>query len=288
MASAEQSRVLLVTVAMLAAAVTAIAVAVAVTASPRTSHSTAPPEPPLPTDSPATPSASWSPEAGLPGLVIQLSADQQTSQTLDSSSVLTVSGHAGPRVSVRVVTGREAKVVISSDEVRGDAFAFPPRGGGRAAITITPNTGSDLTPATAAFSYGADLISDGDWEDGANIVQRGLFNDRGQYKLEIDNGHPSCSVQGTAGRVTARSSRQISAKVWYAVDCTRDGSTLKLTVQKRGTDENWFVTAIGDIGDVQPQTSTTPLTVGSKIREDGSLYSDQFYGKVDDVYLRIG
>src|SRR3954451_6618043 len=75
----------------------------------------------------------------------------------------------------------------------------------RAAVTVLSNEAGDpLSPGTRDFEFGAsfslDTKSEGTTQDnGDNLIQRGLYGDKAQYKIQVDKGHVSCRVKGSSG-----------------------------------------------------------------------------------------
>ena len=173
----------------------------------------------------------------------------------------------------------------------GSAAAFPARGQ-PAAVVVLRNAGATdrLAPGTGAFAFGADIRTDVEPDtDGDNIVQRGLWQDDGQYKLQLDYGTVSCTVAGTAGRVLVEVAEAIEPSVWYRVACERDGDTLRLTVERPDTGVVREATGSGPIGAVGMADASSPLSVGGKVGADGQVveHPDQFNGAVDNVFVRI-
>src|SRR5215211_2772628 len=109
---------------------------------------------------------------------------------------------AAERVSVRSleVSGGQAVQVHSGNGT--SALRFPAfsaeREAPRLVLVLNPIGASDLlNPGGQDFSFGADLrlndASSGKGDDnGDNVLQRGLFSDANQYKLQVDKRVPSC------------------------------------------------------------------------------------------------
>ena len=165
-------------------------------------------------------------------------------------------------------------------------------GASYAALRVTP-VGSDwLSPGTAAFRFGADLQLDASNEgsaldNGNNALQRGLWDDPMQYKLEVDDNRPNCVFRGTEGRVSVRSRVTLEAEKWYSVECGRSAGTVSISVVARGSSAAPAVsTNVGPLGTLKAPAGT-PLSVGAKLSRDGQILrgaSDQFNGRIDNVF----
>lgn len=172
----------------------------------------------------------------------------------------------------------------------------PASSDGVAAVKVDPPDPDTFSPGKRTFTFGADiaLSGGGDGDDaGANVVQRGLFSDSGQYKLQVDAGVPSCRVAGTEGDVLVKSGAALSPGSWHRVRCTRTDDAVTLTVQPWEVDE-WgdaeTFSRSGSIGAVE-LSSTTPLSVGAKLSAAGSLVPtrpDQYRGLIDSVVVEVG
>jgi hypothetical protein len=168
----------------------------------------------------------------------------------------------------------------------------------RAVLRVSNATGSDrLSPGTANFAFGAtarlDAASQGtSFDNGNNLVQRGLFDDVAQYKLDLDGRYPGCTVKGDLGTVSVRIREAVSPDDWYSLMCTRTDSTLTLSVEHHHSDDattRQVTSATGRIGAVTMISPAIPMSVGGKLNAAGTITSstDQFNGLVDDVFLRI-
>lgn len=150
-----------------------------------------------------------------------------------------------------------------------------------------------LAPGSRDFTFGAtfslDADSDGDTpDDGNNLLQRGSYDDPGQFKLQVDGQRPSCRILGDEGDTLVEADTRVIPGEWYTVSCTRTASEVALTLAhygRSGEEQTWRkvgVTGAIDLG-------ALPLSVGGKVRPDGSprTSADQFNGVIDDVFLRI-
>lgn len=169
-------------------------------------------------------------------------------------------------------------------------------GGSYAAVTIRPQATDWLSPGAADFGFGADITLDADSsgtavDNGDNVLQRGLFGDPAQYKLQVDKRRPSCVVRGTEGTVEAKSRVALEVGVWYRLGCRRAGTAVHLTVQRLSPAAEPApaveTTAEGPTGDVTMDLAT-PLSIGAKVSATGQLTTsstDQFNGSLDNVYF---
>ncbi|NCT92609.1 hypothetical protein GXB85_16870 [Cellulomonas sp. APG4] len=207
-----------------------------------------------------------------------------------------VTGTAGARGTVVQHRGGVA-VAVASRSGQGTAADFPPARRGSqapaAVIAVRPPAGSAaLAPGTRAFSFGADFRLDAGStgiDGGDNLVQRGLADDTGQYKLELDGQRAACVIKGNRGKVTVRSTLTVTRGAWYTAECRRSGDTVSLTVRRIGG-TSVTTTARGATGSVVTARADTPLSIGGKLTPAGKVAtwsSDQFNGLVDNAFLRI-
>lgn len=208
---------------------------------------------------------------------------------------------ATERVSVRSLEagGGEAVQVQSGNGTSG--LRFPPYSPGtqapRLVLVIKPVGATDLlNPQGNDLSFGADLrlndLSSGNGDDnGDNVLQRGLFSDANQYKLQVDKRVPSCTVKSSEGRLFVKFGQSLD-KGWFRVRCDYEAGSLTLSVSKILTDQ---VEELGNktksmsIGSLD-FSGNTPVTIGGKIGSNGELVlhqSDQFNGELDNVFVDI-
>jgi hypothetical protein len=245
-----------------------------------------------------------------------------------ASSPLTNAGAYGDDVEVSLVMAgtKTARTIQGPD---GTGIGLPPfsatAGSPQTVIRISnrdPAGGDRLDPATKDFVFGANFELDqaptsqepSDVDDGDNLMQRGLYGDRSQYKIELDTRSPTCTLHGRAGRTGYRGvldmhtapgfpAGGVGSGSWYQVRCARTGpSSAQLTVSQLDQDgsvtHTWTTSDIepampaGPILDLTPAEPGTPLSVGGKLDDDGDLVTgeslDQFNGQVDDAVLSIG
>ena len=111
------------------------------------------------------------------------------------------------------------------------AADYPSYGGAstapRAVAAMTNTSSTDvLTPLAAGFAFGADIKSDPvstgtAYDNGNNILQRGLFGDVAQYKIQIDHGYAMCRVKGDKGTIAVTSTQLMPTEAWFRVSCAR-------------------------------------------------------------------
>ncbi len=164
-----------------------------------------------------------------------------------------------------------------------------------AAVLLIWPDGDGLSPGKADFTFGAsfrlDAVSDGgEADNGDNVVQRGLYVDEAQFKLQIDHGVPSCRVAGPGGEVLVSLKTPVEREVWYAARCERRGVEVHLQVRDlEGGRPTENVVEKGPTGDLTFEPGV-PLAVGAKVLADGRIptsATDQFNGVVDDVHFEL-
>ena len=231
-----------------------------------------------------------------------------------AKGALVLDFESGPRAGqpVEAVTNAgtdDADVVVADSESArvesvagpdgGLAVRFPSYTGAEdapaAVLVVAGEETGPLSPGDRDFEFGATFVLDPESsgskvDDGDNLVQRGSFSDPGQFKIQLDEGVPSCRVAGDAGEVFVTAEQPVGPGVWYSVSCAREGSQVRLTVtpydDAQGEPESFR--ASGPTGTLT--FGTEPLSVGGKVDPTGKpvASADQFNGAVDDVFLRIG
>lgn len=204
-----------------------------------------------------------------------------------------INGQGSAAVTVSVLSLNKPATTFEPGNEDGIALRFPrytgQAAGSYGALRIEPEQW--LSPGTAAFTFGADIrldaVSGGsEIDNGDNVMQRGLFSDPAQYKIQVDKHHASCVVRGTEGSVTAKSKLELSAAKWYRLTCQRLDKTVTLTVAEVGSSEPpAVIEKIGEIGLVD-FTGSEPVAIGAKIGADGQIVrssTDQFNGAIDNI-----
>ncbi|WP_218642083.1 hypothetical protein [Microbacterium sp. RU33B] len=202
-----------------------------------------------------------------------------------------VSGSASVRA--QTVSAAGGKIVLQSRPGNGDAAVYPSVGSETGAVlAVTNATGTDvLAPGTRDFSFGADFRTvSGGKNDGDNLIQRGLADDSGQYKIELDSGSAVCVVKGSRKTATVRIGHVIAPNVWYRVNCSRTGSEIALTLTRIDSGAEWRSRTNSVVGSVATKSVGTPLTVGGKLTPKLAIAAwepDQFNGTIDNAFMRV-
>lgn len=226
---------------------------------------------------------------------------------LDMEGVTAPRGAVVPRVSnairrkmrISVATAADGRARVGDGpDGRGRSLRFPPFSQAEPApaaglLVRAPGSWDALAPGRRAFRFGArfklDATSAGsEADDGDNLVQRGLSGDEAQYKLQIDDGVPSCLVRGSDGEAFAKASREVARDTWYEASCRRTPEGVRLRVARvDGRGEPITARSGRDPGRVRPDREV-PLSVATKVSPDGEVTTsstDQFNGSVDDVFF---
>ena len=169
-----------------------------------------------------------------------------------------------------------------------------------AILRVSNATPTDaLDPGTSPLQFGAVVKlfpeSVGGWRDnGDNLLQRGLYDDPVQYKIDLDGRRPTCRVKGSEGVVEV-SGAPIRPDTWYQITCTRRGPQVSLLMRPLGGEpgaqaEPVVFWAVGRIGSVHFAEPGVPLSIGGKVGSDGSpeVASDQLNGLIGRVFVRFG
>jgi hypothetical protein len=200
-------------------------------------------------------------------------------------------------LAVRTVT-RNGGRVASTSGPSGGAVRLPAYQASNAPVAvlaITDTDGADdLAPGTARFTFGADFALDAKsqgsrTDNGNNLVQRGLYGHRMQFKLELDGNRPLCRIKGSGGAVSVKSSRTVAPGVWHRAVCKRSGSRVTLTVKRLSDGVKWATSRSRATGSLRPSSRSVPVSVGGKLNPNGSLArsADQFNGKVDNAFVNV-
>jgi hypothetical protein len=199
-------------------------------------------------------------------------------------------------VEIAVETSGDGRIEVVEGPGGGHAARFPAYTGEEfspeAVMVVTAKETGTLDPLDEEFRFGASFMLDSESsgtksDNGDNLVQRGTFQSPGQFKIQIDNGVPSCRVLGDDGEVFVKAGTTISPDVWYGVSCERAGSDVSISLTQYGEPgQTW--TSTGPTGHLT--LGTLPLAVGGKVSSEGVPVAsgDQFNGAVDDVFLQIG
>lgn len=182
------------------------------------------------------------------------------------------------------------------------ALQFPSydrgKNGPRLVLVLESGGGPDqFNPAGGEFSFGADLRLDaessekGSDDNGDNVLQRGLFSDQFQYKLQVDKRVPSCTVKSGATRMFVKLDQSFDDN-WFRVRCDYRSGTLTISASRILQDRFDDLGLKSVQGTIKPLqfSAKSPVTVGGKTTPEGELVfneSDQFNGDLDNVYVDI-
>ena len=202
------------------------------------------------------------------------------------------------RVQVSVVTESEGRLVGVPGPSATAGLRFPrySESDPELAVVAVVPIGRWMNPLRRDFRLGVDVRLDRESsgtkrDNGDNVLQRGLFTDPAQFKVQVDSHRPSCVVRGSAGRVIARSRQLLRPSIWYRITCERAGDTVTMRVRRLTGGPAGAATLSresGPIG-VLAFAHSTPLTIGAKIAPDGApaAATDQFNGSLASVVLDI-
>jgi hypothetical protein len=205
------------------------------------------------------------------------------------------------RVSVRSLESGGGQIIQVPSGNGTSALRFPSYSpevqSPRLVLVINPVGATDLlNPDAKDFSFGADLrlneVSSGEGGDnGDNVLQRGLFSDASQYKLQVDKRVPSCTVKSGKAQLFVKFDDGLD-EGWYRLRCDYAAGSLTLSVSQIHTDRveelgnKTKSASIGPIG----FSARTPATIGGKLGSNGELVlsqSDQFNGELDNVFVDV-
>lgn len=222
----------------------------------------------------------------------------------DPATVTTESLKAGESLEASVTKRGSGQLRTVTGPDGASRILFPSHAdadqGNLAAVRLTSKSGA-LDVEDRDFSIGADVrLSDeaesSEQDNGDNVVQRGLYGSTGQYKVQLDNGRPSCRISGQLGSVIVKSEVPVEPDTWYRLACRREGKTVTLFVAPvdSGQSENptqWeTVQVVGRTGRVKFVQDDRYLSIGAKINRQGTIVRnspDQFNGGIGRVFLAI-
>jgi hypothetical protein len=202
--------------------------------------------------------------------------------------------------------GRVSPQQVHVEGARRSAARFPAfdarAGAPASAVLLRSRSDPDeLDPGDRPFRFGAvvrvdkqsESASAGSTDNGNNVIQKGLYVDPSQYKLQVDHGHASCRVAGSGGSLSVRSRAKARPGVWYRLTCARSDGSLAITVSALkvgGTKRLDHRVVSGATGQVGTAGESPYLSVGAKVVRRGSIpttSTDQFNGLVRSVFVRI-
>ncbi len=155
------------------------------------------------------------------------------------------------------------------------------RVGGAVELTRAPSLGTVANtrydnPGNQNFAMGVVFTSQPIPSSGGysgNLMQKGLFGDPGQVKLQLvppAKGTVNCRIKGTSGARIITSSVNVDDGAWHTAVCWRSGSLVGVTVDGVVTSLAWNPGSV---------SNTKNLTLGNKTAKAGS--SDQHFGRTD-------
>lgn len=205
-------------------------------------------------------------------------------------------------IRTRVVTAAGGRIRRDRGPEGGYAIRFPAFSSQQPsplAVLLVQAEGEDfLAPGARDFTFGLDFMLDrqsagGEVDDGDNLVQRGLFADREQLKLQVDAGILSCRVRGSAGEALVKAEHAVPPERWHRVNCTRSGDQLRLSVQQLDSG-GWGPAEVVRVdrptGALLFEKTRAPLAVGGKVTATGAVVPsspDQFNGVIDNVRYEL-
>jgi hypothetical protein len=150
-----------------------------------------------------------------------------------------------------------------------------------------------LAPGAAPFSFGGDvrLTTAAAPDAGMNVFQQGLAGKgAGQWKLQLDYGHPSCrfSDGNTAVLVPQRlhdPAFKLAVGQWYTIRCARTAAdTFTITVTRRGSATPVAAaTRTARLGAISPKG--TPTIGGKNNGADRTdLQTDQYHDDLTNIW----
>lgn len=185
-----------------------------------------------------------------------------------------------------VLTANRGALARVPGEAGGSALRYPApcrsTGCPRAIVEVPHDPG--LNPGGRSFSFGAAvLLQPDETTRGSNVMQKGRFRTAGgQWKLQVDrlDGRPSCvfrDAPGRRGRVVMVSSPvSVATGDWHRVRCVRTANQAQVVVDGLTTSVAASFRALAN---------TAPVQLGGPGLAAGD---DQYHGRLDDVFLRIG
>lgn len=197
--------------------------------------------------------------------------------TFDSKRLLTDGAHvtnaAGKgRATVEVGAGHFKKVTGKP----GRAARYPLSSG--YGLLEAPDRRA-WDPAGRDFAYGAKVrVAAAQASRNMNVMQKGYYKQSGgQWKIQLDQGRPSCRVSGDAGALLVRSDTSVADGQWHRLACVRSYHSLVLKVD--GTE---VASATGTTGKV---ANSSVIRIGAKKLGTGRV--DQFHGRLDVPFLTV-
>lgn len=141
---------------------------------------------------------------------------------------------------------------------------------------VKVGSASSLNPGSSPFTWTTHVKFTQIPRDDYDLVRKGLSTTSGgHWKSEILNtGKAYCEVRGSSGTAHLTNGPALNNGAWHTITCTRNGSTLTLTVDGKSYSTTH---ASGTV------SNSAPLTIGAKTSN-----GDYFKGVMDEVRLSIG
>jgi hypothetical protein len=243
---------------------------------------------------PAAAATPWSDEA--PDLVLEVTSSPGGQPAFDLEP---------PDLAVDVVTAPGGRLqTVAGPSGDAGAVLFPSvedssQGHDAVLRVVAPDDSRVLEPGSADFWFGLDLrfpeeTSTSEADNGDNLLQRGLFGDTGQLKLQADHGVPSCRVAGESGDVTVKANAALPTGRWFRVRCQRTSARVTLYVGEvaaSGTVTDWqHWTEEGSTGEIDFADPAPAVSIGGKLNPQGGLVEDapdQFNGALAHVVYGV-
>lgn len=195
-----------------------------------------------------------------------------------------------------------AMLALDVDREGGQAVRFPSVGAPPGVVTMVSRNVSDvLNPELSDFTFGADVRLDrkvtamerrglAGEDDGNNVLQRGVYFDPAQYKLQVDDGHASCLLRGSAGQAIISIDVRVPPNRWTRLRCLRADGLVTITqdvLEGRRAGESKTASAPAPVGEITMGRDQGPAAIGGKVNGSGEPVredSDQFNGSIDNVF----
>ena len=212
---------------------------------------------------------------------------------------LAVSGTTPAKVAVARLSGGNATVVKGPDSSLPRAVKFPAYVASgsypRAVVRLSSLSGGAVSPGSADFEYGAvfrlNATSSGrSIDNGNNLLQRGLYANPAQFKLQVDKGYPSCLVRGSSGQAYVASGTKVAPDTWYRATCSRVGSRVTVQVARYAGSATVASKSTNKAAGNVAFKSSVVASLGGKLTSSGAVASsstDQFNGAVASAWVRL-
>lgn len=243
-----------------------------------------------PVGPPAVAAVPWSDET--PDLLLEITSSPGAPPAFDIDPV---------DVTADIVTGSGGRLTTTAGPASGTAAVLFPtaevssRGRDAVLRLVAPDDSDVLEPGPQDFWFGLDLklpeqTVSSDADNGDNLLQRGLFGDTGQLKLQADSGVPSCRIAGESGDVTVKAATALPTEQWFRVRCQRTPQQVTLyvgAIDATGSVTEWqHWSEEGPTGDVDFADPAPAVSIGGKLNPQGGLVEDapdQFNGALAHV-----